>query len=80
MRISKIAQTETDWRQAVLDSTPQGRLNGPRNTETPLSPDKQKWLNQAYGMVRAERDHATDPRLKESLTNILATLILVDGE
>jgi hypothetical protein len=49
------------------------------NTNYPLAPEKQKWLNLAYKNVRAIRDQS-DGMVKETLTNVLSALILVDGE
>jgi hypothetical protein len=59
---------------------PNCRLNG---DGVPLSIDKQRWLNIAFGTIRAERDYAKatgNTRLTEMLTNVLSTLILVDCE
>lgn len=51
------------------------------NSDSPLSQDKQKWLNIAYQDLRAIRDlYAPGDLIKEKLTNILATIILVDSE
>lgn len=56
---------------------PHARLNGKGR---PLPPEKQRWLNHAYAQVRAMRDTSDDPAARENLTNVLATLILVDHE
>ena len=69
-------------RQAYADATPppECRLS---SGGVPLSADKQKWLNRAFGKIRVERDTAKaagNTRLADTLTNVLAELILVDGE
>lgn len=54
------------------------RLQGGGN---PLSPDKQGHLNRVVAEVRALREvYNGDPLIREVTTNILAGLILVDGE
>ncbi len=48
---------------------------------TPLSADKQRHLNRVVAEVRALRSvYGNDPLIREVTTNILAGLILVDGE
>jgi len=51
------------------------------DSDSPLSESKQKWLNLAYRDLREIRDmYESDNPMREKLTNILATLILVDSE
>jgi hypothetical protein len=48
---------------------------------TPLSKDKQKWLNNLVAEVRVLRTvYDSDPLIKVVCTNILAGAILVDCE
>jgi hypothetical protein len=50
------------------------------SSTNPLSNEKQKWLNWCYDYGSDIRDSLPPGPEKEKMTNLLAGLILVDGE
>lgn len=70
---------EASYKKLVEEMTPGENARLSKSSE-PLSPDKQKWLNHAFAQVRALKSFTKDPLVLNALTNIGATLILVDSE